>query len=257
MVHHLANPVEGLRGLRKVLAPHGVIAFMVYGRRGREPVYRLAEAVDLLIGRDRPLQERLEVLRGLVRQGVSETIDVGPFRDLARTAEAELVDRYLNVNETSYDVPAVLSLLQQTGLRFLRWTEPFDWALETMLAPGPVLDRALALPALAQFELVDRLRFRHRLELIIAHAENGARPPPTAAALDGTRLALNPQVTLHVETRNLRSAQRIESLAYRLRAHAARCRSRPAPWRAPFCSCAVSSSRFRENGSRPACSARG
>ncbi len=218
VVHHLASPADGLRCLANALAPHGVMAFMVYGRRGREPVHRLAEAVDLLIGRDRPLPERLEVLRGLVRQGGSETVEVGPFRDLAHTDEVELVDRYLNVNENSYDVPGVFSLLQQTGLRFLRWTEPFDWAVETLIPPGPVLERALALPALAQFELVDRLRFRHRLELIIAHGDNGPRPSPTAATLDRAMLAVNPQVTLQVETRNLHAAQRIESLTYRLRA---------------------------------------
>jgi hypothetical protein len=81
-----------------------------------------------------------------------------------------------------------------------------------------VLERALALPAFAQFELVDRLRFRYRLELIIAHADNGPRPFPTPATLDRAVLALNPQVTFQVETRNLHAAQRIESLSYRLRA---------------------------------------
>ncbi len=257
VVHHLANPAEGLRCLAKVLAPHGVIAFLVYGRRGREPVYRLAEAVNLLIGRDRPLQERLEVLRGLVRQGTPETVDVGPFRDLARTDEVELVDRYLNVNETSYDVPGVFSLVQQAGLRFLRWTEPFDWAVETVIAPGPVLERALALPALAQFELVDRLRFRHRLELVIAHADNGPRPPPTAATLDGTLLALNPQVTFHVETRNLHGGTAAPSPWPIDCAGSLPCRSRRALWPTPFCCSATSSRRSRENGSRAACSARG
>ena len=56
VIHHLADPLEGLRRLASVLAPHGMLVLMLYGRHGRAPLYRLARAIDLLIPRDRPLQ---------------------------------------------------------------------------------------------------------------------------------------------------------------------------------------------------------
>jgi SAM-dependent methyltransferase len=219
VVHHLSDPRAGLSRLAAVLAPHGVLAFMVYGRHGRESVYRLAHAMDLLCPRDRPLVERLEVLRAVVRQSSAETIEGRPFTGLAQTDDAELVDRYLNVNENSYDVASLLALVQASGLSFLRWSEPADWAVERLFPPGPLLDRALSLPARAQFALVDQLRWRPRLELILARPDNGARLPPPPAQLPTTMLAVNPEVSFQTSLRNLRGAARIETFSYQLRAN--------------------------------------
>ena len=36
----------------------------------------------------------------------------------------EFVDRYLNVNETSYDVASLFNLLDRQDFKFLRWVEP-------------------------------------------------------------------------------------------------------------------------------------
>lgn len=217
VVHHLSDPAAGLTRLGQVLAPHGVLALMVYGHHGRASVYRLARAMDLLCPRDRPLTERLDVLRAVVRQSSAETITSGPFTNLAQQDDAELVDRYLNVNDNSYDIPSLFKLVEASGLRFLRWSEPSDWAVETLFPPGPLLDRALQLPARAQFALVDELRWRPSFELLLVRPENGPRFPPPPAALATTMLAVNPEVTFQTAVRNLRGEARIETFSYRLR----------------------------------------
>ena len=217
VVHHLSDPGAGLSRLTTLLAPHGMVVFMVYGRHGRESVYRLASAIDLLCPRSRPLEERLQVLRAVVRQSSAETIEGRPFHDLANTEDAELVDRYLNVNENSYDIPSLFALVEASGLRFLRWAEPLDWAVETLFPPGPLLERALGLSARDQFALVDRLRWRPRLELLLARPDNGPRLPPPPAALGAAMLAVNPEVTFQLGLRNLRGSSRVETLSYRLR----------------------------------------
>jgi SAM-dependent methyltransferase len=219
VVHHLADPRAGLTRLAAMLAPHGVLALMVYGHHGRESVYRLARAIDRLCPRDRPLAERLEVLRAVVRQSSAETIEGRPFTHLAQTDDAELVDRYLNVNENSYDVPALFALVQESGLRFLRWSEPAEWAVEALFPAGPLLDRALKLPALAQFALVDELRWRPRLELIVARPENEPRFPPPPEQLATTMLAVSPEVSFQTSLRNLRGDSRVETFSYQLRAN--------------------------------------
>lgn len=219
VVHHLSDPAAGLARLTAVLAPHGVLALMVYGRHGRESVYRLARAIDYLCPRDRPLTERLDILRGVVRHAAAETIEGRPFTNLQQTDDAELVDRYLNVNENSYDVAALFKLVEAGGLRFLRWSEPSEWAVETLFPPGPLLERALKLPARAQFALVDELRWRPRLEVILARPDNAPRFPPPPEALATTMLAVNPEVSFQTSLRNLRGDARLESFSYRLRAN--------------------------------------
>jgi hypothetical protein len=57
-----------------VLAPHGLISLMVYGTHGREPLYRMVRALDLLVPRDRPIPERLAAARRLVREAGAEAL---------------------------------------------------------------------------------------------------------------------------------------------------------------------------------------
>ena len=48
VLHHLPDPVVGLKALSGVLRPHGTIAVMVYGQYGRAGVYMLQEMFRLL-----------------------------------------------------------------------------------------------------------------------------------------------------------------------------------------------------------------
>src|SRR5262249_43010175 len=79
VLHHLADPVAGLRALGKVLRPKGVIDIMIYARYGRAEVYMLQEFFRLLglgqdaqgiqtvkdtlrtLGLDHPMQRHLRV----------------------------------------------------------------------------------------------------------------------------------------------------------------------------------------------------
>ncbi|QDU66044.1 class I SAM-dependent methyltransferase [Engelhardtia mirabilis] len=217
VVHHLSDPARGLAHLAGVLAPHGVLSLMVYGTKGREALYRLVRAIDALVPRDRPLEERLEVGRRLVRDMESGPLFAGPWADLAEIADVEFVDRYLNVNETSYDVDGVLELVTGAGLDFVRWTEPRDWDLREVLPPGASRDRALERPVRQQWKLVDELTWRPRLELLAARAGNAPRAPLTAGELDSAILCVSPEASFESERRFLRGASRTESCSVRVR----------------------------------------
>ncbi len=216
VLHHLASPDEGLRHLVRVLAPHGVITLMVYGTYGREPLYRMVRAIDLLIPRDRPIDERLTVARRLVSEMPAEALHVGPLPLNDKISDSEFVDRYLNVNETSYDVETLWHLLERHGLRFLRWIEPADWALPVRTPSGAGLTAHLT--ELQRYQLAEQIGWREKLELIVGTRENRPRQMPPLDQWPTLLFALNPEVTIDVETRNVASGQRVERLAYRLRA---------------------------------------
>ncbi len=215
VLHHLSDPARGLALLRGALAPHGVLVVMVYGRPGREPLYRMVRAIDALIPRDRPLRERLAVGRALAASGAGEPLATGPWGDAARIDDVEFVDRYLNVNETSYDLDALFSLVEGAGMQFLQWCAPADWDVGALLPPGPLRERALALPLPARHRLVEQLCWRPKLELLLCQPGNGPRPPPTREALEATLLAVSPEVTFDVRTRNLQGSQRTEAITLR------------------------------------------
>lgn len=217
VVHHMPDPSAGLARLASILAPHGMLQLMVYGRRGREPLYRMVRAMDRLLPRQFPLRDRLMVTRQLASSLVSDAVSCGPWSDLKTIGDVELVDRYLNVNENSYDIPDVFDLLEAATLRFVRWTEPDDWDLAGVVKSGPLLELAARLSDRERYALVDELAWRPKLEMIVCGAENEPRPPTPRADLMKTTLCVSPEVSFQTEVRNVHGGQRVEQLSIRVR----------------------------------------
>jgi len=215
VLHHLTSPDEGLRQLRRVLAPHGVISLMVYGTHGREPLYRLVRAIDLLVPRDRPIAERLAAARRLVRETAGDALRVGPIELTETIPDNEFVDRYLNVNETSYDVASLWALLERHGLKCLRWLEPEEWELTARTPAGASLSAHLT--DLQRYQLVEQISWRHKLSMAAGTVDNGPRQLPLPAEWSTIAFVVNPEVSIEVQTRNLKGSQRVEQVSYRLR----------------------------------------
>ena len=217
VLHHLADPCQGLARLAGVLAPHGVISLMVYGREGRGPLQRLAGAVAQLFPDAAPLRERIPVAREAAALARAYALAGTRFADSAEVDDVELVDRLLNVNETCYDVPLLFSLLQEAGLGFLRWTEPADWDPHQLLPDGPLRRRVLELDRTAQWHFLEVLFRYPGLELIAGHAGNEPRPALDPAGIAGLRFRLNPEVVVNTGVRHTPSDVRTETLSFVLR----------------------------------------
>lgn len=201
VLHHLSAPELGLAKLRSVIAPHGMLSVMVYGRAGREGLYRTVRALDLLVPRDRPLEERLDVARSFVGSVSSPAMFGGSFGDAAVVPDAEIVDRYLHVNEVSYDVRGFLGLLEGQGFKMVRWNEPELWDLESVLSPGPLRDRAASLTDLDRWALVEQIAERPMLDLVACTNENEPRPMPSVGELTDAVIQMHPEVSVMLETR--------------------------------------------------------
>lgn len=217
VLHHLTDPAAGLARLREVLAPHGVINLMVYGRHGRETLQRLAAAVADLFPDATPLAARLPVARQAAAVARDQVLAGSRFADTADVDDVEFVDRLLNVNETSYDVPSLLALLESQGLHLLRWSEPADWDPERQLPAGPLRQQVMQLPPRRQWSFLEVLRRPAGLELMVGHADNPPRPPLTAAEVPGARWRFHPEVVVNTGVRQTPGEARTESLTYTLR----------------------------------------
>jgi SAM-dependent methyltransferase len=217
VLHHLSDPAAGLARLRGALAPHGMLSLMVYGRAGREALYRTVRALDTLIPREESLAARLEVMRALAHDGPRDAMFTGPFADAPRMPDAELVDRYMHAHETSYDVRELFALLRDAGLKALRWNEPERWDVGTLLPRGPLRDRAMALALDERYALVEEMTHRPTLDLVACCANNGPRAPATRDQVDDLQLEVSPEVSFVVETRLLAGELRTESVVIRRR----------------------------------------
>jgi SAM-dependent methyltransferase len=157
VLHHLQDPLAGLRALAPLLAPGGLLHLFLYADAGRWEIQRLQRTLGLLgaacdgeglrLGRqllaELPASNRLRQ-----RHEQRWTIDT--------TADANFADMYLHPQETSYSLSRLWELVEAAQLHFLGFSNPEQWDPARLLQ-GELLERALALPKAQQWLLVENL----------------------------------------------------------------------------------------------------
>jgi len=217
VLHHMSDPATSLKLLRKHLAPHGMINLMVYGRNGRDPLLKTAAAIDILFPDETPLADRVELARQVSVFGAEHLLQGTRFADTGQVDDVELVDRVLNVNETSYDIPAMWELIATAGLRFVRWAEPLDWEIAQQVPDSALRDRLHSLSAVEQYTFLERILCPPGLELVLAHADNMPRPDLDPTRITNTVFRVSPEVVIGTGVRHTPAGQRTETLELRIR----------------------------------------
>jgi SAM-dependent methyltransferase len=122
VLHHLHDPVLGLRTLRAVLEPEGAMHLMVYARYGRAGIYMMQDYCRLLsIGTsEKDLENLAATLHALPGNH--------PMSDLLRTGKDfqqrdAMADALLHPQDRAYSVPELYTWLHDCKMSFGRWYE--------------------------------------------------------------------------------------------------------------------------------------
>ena len=120
VLHHLADPDAGLKALRDVLKPDGVIHLMVYAPYGRTGIYMLQEFARRIgiQADDKNIRDLVVALKALPPGH--------PLENLLREApdfqhEAALADALLHPQDRAYSVTQLFEFIERAGLKFGRW----------------------------------------------------------------------------------------------------------------------------------------
>ncbi len=144
VVHHLENPSEGLKALKDVLNPGGILRLMLYNREHREPYRKIREAVLSAAASESSWENRLEIARKILALIASFpnrlSRQARENLDYATTDLPVLADTILHPQEAAYDVPELLQLVQNAGLKFLSFENGWEWDLKRYFHTG---DRSL------------------------------------------------------------------------------------------------------------------
>lgn len=204
MLHHLANPSQGLATLGQALTPGGTMRIMVYNSRARQWMFQIARVFALLglkaydrtdlkqsvqllktMQRNLPaLQERLEAMKGIIQE------------------PARLVDAFFHEREARIGLKDWLKAIKNAGLTPLglldRYAELDD-------LPNPLL----SMPTEEHLQArIDDLRFENNLELYLyKDARQNSEPLSYAAPLNLRRRFPPLGWQRYEETRKLRFGQ--------------------------------------------------
>ncbi|MES2710330.1 MAG: methyltransferase, partial [Pseudomonadota bacterium] len=156
VLHHLPDPLAGLKALAGALAPGGGIGLMVYAPHGRTGVYMLQDALRTLAPASEAPAFRVEIAKRLWKHAPETAwLRKNPWiTDHTEGGDAGLYDLLLNPRDVAFTVPDLARLIEAAGLRLRTLVEPIrydpaiylpDPKLRARLAPlDPVARAALA-----------------------------------------------------------------------------------------------------------------
>ncbi len=158
VLHHLVDPVAGLRALRSVLTPGGRLYLMVYAPYGRAGIYMLQEYCRRVgIGISGREIEDLSAAVAALPQHHPLLTELTTSRD-ARNTHA-LADALLNPRDRAYSVPQLFDFIEEGGLRFDRWYWQAPYLPECgAFAVTPHAPRVASLPPCERYAAMELWR---------------------------------------------------------------------------------------------------
>jgi SAM-dependent methyltransferase len=171
VLHHMADPLAGMKALASCVRPDGAIAVSLYAKYGRAGVYLLQSVFrDLGLGQDeasiRMVKETISLLPPdhLVQSYVQSVRDVH--------YDAGLVDLFLHGRDQSYTVEDCIDLVTSAGLVFQGWLYKAPYYPHRELAQSSEFYATVnALPEPKMWSVMDRIR-----TLKVAHIFMACRP---------------------------------------------------------------------------------
>jgi SAM-dependent methyltransferase len=157
VLHHMADPLAGMKSLAACLRPDGVVGLMLYAKYGRLGV----EVMEALF-RDLGLRQDPASLR-VVKEVLSLLPFDHPVRGYLRLEsnpwhEAVLVDTFLHGRARNYSVDDCLELVTSAGLTFQSWLLNAPYYHHDLLTPTPDFYPAIsALPEAKLWSVMERV----------------------------------------------------------------------------------------------------
>jgi SAM-dependent methyltransferase len=157
VLHHMADPLAGMKALAACLRPDGAIGVMLYAKYGRLGVEMLES-----IFRDLELRQDDASLR-VVRETISLLTIDHPARSYLKTArnsqfDAVLVDTFLHGRARTYSVDDCLELVSSAGLAFQGWLLKAPYYPHDVITASSELYPAVnALPETKQWSVMERV----------------------------------------------------------------------------------------------------
>ncbi|MGK7915444.1 MAG: class I SAM-dependent methyltransferase [Prochloraceae cyanobacterium] len=162
VLHHLSDPVKGIKALATKLAPGGLMHIFVYAELGRWEIRLMQQAIALLQG-DR---------RGDYRDGVQvgrQLFDSLPENNrivkrekerwaLENQRDASFADMYVHPQEIDYNIETLFELIDASGLEFIGFSNPGYWQLERLINQSDqLMERAESLSDRQRYRLIELL----------------------------------------------------------------------------------------------------
>lgn len=181
VLHHMADPLTGLKSLATCLRPDGVLALMLYGQHGRIGVELLESAFrDMgLVQDERSVQ--------IVKDTIAALPPDHPVQGYLQRArdiqdDAALVDTFLHGRTRNYTVDECIAFVHSAGLEFQGWFHKTPYYPQDLAGqPAGYFSTINSLPENKIWSVMERLQTMNGCHFFMAcHPER----PKSGYAID-------------------------------------------------------------------------
>jgi SAM-dependent methyltransferase len=169
VLHHMADPVVGMKALADCVRPDGAIGVMLYARYGRIGV-ELLESVFSDIGL-RQDDTSVQIVKDTIALLAPDHPIHGYLRvaDDLSASDAGLVDTFLHGRQRSYTVDECVDLVTSAGLVFQGWflKSPY-YAHDLFAAPNLLYPAVNALPEAKVWSVMERVQTSNACHFFLA-----------------------------------------------------------------------------------------
>lgn len=157
VLHHLANPLDGMKALAACARPDAAMAVMLYAKYGRLGVDLLASVFqDMGLGQDETSVAMVHEALGLLPQNHPVHSYLSIASDMG--SDAALVDTFLHARAEAYTVDECLELVDAAGLVFQSWLFNAPYHLHDVPpSPKGIAAALAALPDARHWSVMERL----------------------------------------------------------------------------------------------------
>jgi SAM-dependent methyltransferase len=197
VLHHLPEPVAGIKALASKLAPGGLLHIFVYGELGRWEIQLMQKAIALLQGNQKgDYQDGVKLGRQLFANLPQNNRIVKREKErwaLENQRDECFADMYVHPQEIDYNIYTLFDLIEASGLEFVGFSNPKYWNIERLIDKSPeLIARANKLSERELYRLIELL------DPEVSHYEFFlAKPPLQKIDWSDDRLLLNAMPERH------------------------------------------------------------
>lgn len=161
VLHHLPDPVKGIKSLAAKLAPGGLLHIFVYADLGRWEIQLMQKAIKLLQQNKNDYKEGVTVGREIFANLPDNNRLLRREKErwaLENHWDQSFADMYVHPLEFDYNIGSLFELIDASGLVFLGFSNPEYWQLERLLGKSShLMENASKLSEREYYELVELL----------------------------------------------------------------------------------------------------
>lgn len=144
VLYLLDDPVAGLKGMRQVLKPDGIIRTNVHSLYQRQFIFNMQDAMELLGVMDEPAAKAVPLLREVMEALTDASFVKSHWNGDAIKTTGGILANFLLRSDKGFTVPQVFEMLRQASLEFISMVNWQQWKVERVLTkPVPYTMRQI------------------------------------------------------------------------------------------------------------------